>query len=76
MKPDTAAHVRVTATTNPPITVTSQRTTYCMMCSALGRPCSIFSPVVPTVSLPHSNWSDSEKEGDWDGERQKEKEHR
>ena len=60
------------ATLNPPITVNSQRTNQCVMCSALGRPCPTFFPPALTVSLPHSNWSDTESE-DWDGEKQKEK---
>ena len=55
---------------NPPIPVTSQnRSTYCVMYTALHRPCPTFSP--PTVSQPHSDWSDSEEEEDWDGTRQK-----
>ena len=74
MKPVTAALAMVTATPNPPITVTSQRATYCVMCSALGRPCPFFSLPAPTVSAPHSNWSDIEEEEDWDGERQRENE--
>ena len=63
------------ATHNPPLTVTSQRTTFCVMCSALGSPCPLFSPPALTVSPPHSNWSDMKEEEVWDGEKQKEKEH-
>ena len=64
----------VAAIPNPPLTVTSQRATYCAMCSSLSRPCPIFFLPAPTVSLPQSNWLDTEEEEDWDGERQKEKE--
>ena len=64
----------VTARPNPTITVTSQRATYCVTCSALGKPCPLFSLPALTVSPPHSNWSDTEEEEDWDGKRQKKKE--
>ena len=76
MKSVTATPATVTATPNPPITVTSQRATYCAMCSALGKPYLLFCSPAPTVSLPHSNLSNTEKEEDWDGERQKENKHR
>ena len=73
-KPVTAAPANIAAIPNTPITVTNQRSTYCVTCSALGRPHPTFFLPIPTVSLPHSNWSDSEEEEDWDGERQKGKE--
>ena len=46
------------------------------MSSTLGKPCPLFSLPAPTVSLPHSNWSDPEEKEDWNWERQKEKEHK
>ena len=76
MKPVTATPATVTATPNLPITVTSQRTTFCVMCSALSKPCPLFSPPAPVVSPPHSNWPDTEMEEDWGEERQKEEEFR
>ena len=64
----------IPAVLNPPAPVTNQRSTYCVMCTALGRLCPALSPL--TVSPPHSNWSDSDSAKDWDGKRQKEKERR
>ena len=68
----TATPAMFAATPNPPITVTSQISIYCVMCSALGRPCPTFFPPAPTVSPPYSNWSDTGEE-DWDGEKQRER---
>ena len=61
----------IPAVPSPPIPVFShKRSTYCVMCTALGRPCPTLFP--PTISPPNPNWSGSdEEEEDWDGERQK-----
>ena len=71
--PIMAAPAAVAATPNSPTTsslpASTERTAYCEMCLALGRPCPLFTLSAPTVSLPHSDWSNVE--GDWDGERQR-----
>ena len=69
--PDAIA-VMSPAVPNPPIPVTSQRFTYCVTCTALGRPYPTLFPW--TISPPNPNWSDSKEY--WDGKRQKEKERR
>ena len=66
-----ATHYVPTISTPP---ASTERTVYCETCSALGRPCPLFTSPAPAVSLPHSDWSDFEVEEDWDGERQKEEE--
>ena len=56
----------VVATPNLPTTKTppasTERSTNCKMCSALGKPCPLFDPPAPTVSPPNSDWSDVEED--------------
>ena len=59
----------VATTPNLPITQTSQGTTQCATCSALGRPCPTLFPPAHTVSPHHSNWSDKEESEDLYGEK-------
>ena len=71
-----ATPATVPATPNVPIIstlpVSTESTAFCETCLALGRPCPLFAPPAPLVSLSHSDWSNVED--DWDGERQKEEE--
>ena len=73
-----ATPVTVPAIPNVPtistLPVSTERTACCETCSALGRPCLLFVPPAPTVSLPHPDWSDFEAEEDWNGGMQKEEE--
>ena len=64
--PDVVAAIPNSPTTLP---TTKERTVFCKTCSALGRPCPLFTPPAPTVSLPHSDWSNVDE--DWDRGRQK-----
>ena len=74
--PVTATPAMVIVTPNlptiPNLPVSTERSAYCVMCLALGKPCPMFTLSVPAVSLPHSDWSDCDVEEDWDGQMQKE----
>ena len=73
--PVSAMPAMVAATPNPPAIpkpTASTQSTYCVMCSALGKPCPMFTLPTLTFSLEHSDWSDVEE--DWDDEKQKVKE--
>ena len=64
----------VVVTPNSPTTqpASKERIAFCEICSAVGRPCPLYTLPAPTVSVPHPDWSNVEE--DWDGKGQKEEE--
>ena len=64
----------VAATPNSPTIppASKERTVFCETCSALGRPCPLFTLPAPNTFNATSDWSNVEE--DQDGERQKEEE--